>query len=123
MEVVTEAMGAAETTQRSCGKCRGRLLGTPEVQRDNRPPPTHTHMDWEGVASETEGKSEEGGARPSRASVSRRKEWTTVSNAAKRSSKISPEKCSLDLVTSWSLGTLARTASDGGEDQERKGER
>lgn len=43
----------------------------------------------------------------------------TVSNAAKRSSEISPEKCSLDFVTSGSLGTLARAASGGGEDQGR----
>lgn len=35
-----------------------------------------------------------------------------MSNAAKRSSEISPEKCSLGLVTSWSLGTLARAASE-----------
>lgn len=74
------------------------------------------------------GKSEERGAGPHEESVSGRREWTTVSNAAKRSSEINPEKCSLDLVTSWSLGTLARAASEGGKERsrpngERKGER
>lgn len=39
-----------------------------------------------------------------------KQEWTTVSNAAKRSSEIRREKCPLDLVTHWSLGSLARAA-------------
>lgn len=56
--------------------------------------------------------------RPSKASVSRR-HWTTVSNAAKRSSEIRPEKCPLDLVTCWLLSTLARAASEGGEGKTR----
>ena len=43
----------------------------------------------------------------------------TVSNADKRSSEISSEKCSLGFVTSWSLGTLARAPSGGGKDQGR----
>lgn len=36
IEVVTEAMGEAETIQKTCGKFRGRLNGTPEEQREDR---------------------------------------------------------------------------------------
>lgn len=75
------------------------------------------HPDWEGAAREMGRKPEERGARPHKGSVSRRREWTTVSNTAKRSSEMSPEKYSLDLMTSWSLGTLARAASDGEKDR------
>lgn len=39
----------------------------------------------------------------------------TASNAAKRPNKIRPEKCPLDLVTGWSLGTLARGSTWRGE--------
>lgn len=51
-----------------------------------------------------------------------RRERRTVSSAAKRSNKIRPEKCPLDLVTNWSLGTLARAAGGrGGGEQEEWG--
>lgn len=37
VEVVTEAVGAAETVQRACGKFRGGPSGIPAVQREQRP--------------------------------------------------------------------------------------
>ena len=40
-----------------------------------------------------------------------------MSNAAKEVKQDKILKMSLDLVTSWSLGTLARAATDGGPEQ------
>lgn len=86
----------------------------PQQLRGRRDPPP----DWRGAASEMGGKPEDRGVKPREESVSRR-EWTTVSNAAKEVKQDKILKMSLDLVTSWSLGTLARAATDGGEGQSR----
>lgn len=47
------------------------------------------HPDWEGAARGMGGKPEGRGARPHEGSVSRRREWTAVSNTAKRSREMS----------------------------------
>ena len=78
----------------------------PQQLRGRRDPPP----DWRGAASEMGGKPEDRGVKPREESVSRR-EWTTVSNAAKEVKQ--------DKILKMSLGTLARTAIDGGEGQSR----
>lgn len=78
----------------------------PQQLRGRRDPPP----DWRGAASEMGGKPEDRGVKPREESVSRR-EWTTVSNAAKEVKQ--------DKILKMSLGTLARAATDGGEGQSR----
>lgn len=43
-----------------------------------------------------------------------------MSNAAKRSSEIRREKCPLDLVTHWSLGSLARNLAFSQKDRKTR---
>lgn len=109
-------MGVAEKVQRACGEFRAGPDGTPNAQRKERPSTQRGKGQpgrWEGTQKR------EAAEMPSEGSVSGRRERTTVSIAAKRASEIRPEKCPLDLVTAWSLGTLARAATEGGEDRSR----
>lgn len=104
-----EATGVAERVRRARGTCGERPNGTPEAQREE----AHSTQTQKELPARWEGNQEKEAARMPSKRVSRR-ERKPASNAAERSGKIKPEKCPLDLVTSRSLGTLARAAETKG---------
>ena len=106
--------GRGQTVQRACGTFRGGPRGTPGQRQETHSP---CQMPKELPARQEGSQEKEVAGMPSKR-VSRG-ERTIVSNAAKRSNKIRPEKCPLGLVTSWSLGTLGRGAERAGRSSAR----
>lgn len=115
VQVVTEAKVVAETVQRACSEFRGGSSGRPEER-----PSSQTGK--EQPARGERNLNREAAEKPSGEGVSRR-EWMTVSKAAKRSGEIRPEKMFTrfgDKLVTGHLGK-GRLRGRGGPEQAQMG--